>query len=298
MQICRFYRPEKGPRLGFVHEGEVYDLTGVAPERFGSLSSLLANPRLADELDENQPNILGQEHFAFEDLDGPPAPERPHLLAPIDRQEVWAAGVTYLRSRAARVEESEAAANHYERVYDAPRPELFFKGTPHRTVGPNSPVRIRTDSNWNVPEPELALLISPDLRLAGFTVGNDMSSRDIEGENPLYLPQAKIYLESCALGPVVTLSEAVSNPQALSITMAVERGEEVIFSGQTSTSQMKRGFQELINYLGRANAFPDGVFLLTGTGIVPPSDFTLEDGDLVIMTIEAIGTLRNPVKRA
>jgi 2-dehydro-3-deoxy-D-arabinonate dehydratase len=221
---------------------------------------LLANPRLADELDENQPNILGQEHFAFEDLDGPPAPERPHLLAPIDRQEVWAAGVTYLRSRAARVEESEAAANHYERVYDAPRPELFFKGTPHRTVGPNSPVRIRTDSNWNVPEP--------------------------------------IYLESCALGPVVTLSEAVSNPQALSITMAVERGEEVIFSGQTSTSQMKRGFQELINYLGRANAFPDGVFLLTGTGIVPPSDFTLEDGDLVIMTIEAIGTLRNPVKRA
>jgi 2-dehydro-3-deoxy-D-arabinonate dehydratase len=125
-----------------------------------------------------------------------------------------------------------------------------------------------------------------------------MSSRDIEGENPLYLPQAKIYLESCALGPVVTLSEAVSNPQALSITMAVERGEEVIFSGQTSTSQMKRGFQELINYLGRANAFPDGVFLLTGTGIVPPSDFTLEDGDLVIMTIEAIGTLRNPVKRA
>ena len=298
MQICRFHQPEKGPRLGFVHEGAVYDLTGAAPDRFGSLSHLLARPGLGEELRKNQSTILDQERFAFEDLDVPPTPDRPHLLAPIDGQEVWAAGVTYLRSRAARVEESEAAASDYERVYDAPRPELFFKATPHRTVGPNAPVRIRADSNWNVPEPELALLISPDLRLVGFTVGNDMSSRDIEGENPLYLPQAKIYLESCALGPVVTLSEAVPNPQALDISLVVERGQEVIFRGQTSTSQMKRGFQELIGYLGRSNAFPDGVFLLTGTGVVPPSEFTLNDGDLVIIHIESIGTLRNPVRRA
>jgi 2-dehydro-3-deoxy-D-arabinonate dehydratase len=241
---------------------------------------------------------MDQESVPFEDMDRPPTPERAHLLAPIDLQEVWAAGVTYLRSRAARMQESEAAANHYEKVYDAPRPELFFKATPHRTVGPNAEVRIRADSAWNVPEPELTLLITPDLRLAGFTVGNDMSSRDIEGENPLYLPQAKIYLESCALGPVITLAEAVADPKNLNISMSVERKNEVIFSGWISTSQMKREFHELIEYLSRANAFPHGAFLLTGTGIVPPAEFTLEDGDFVSISIEAIGTLKNPVKRA
>jgi len=297
MQICRYRDLRKGARLGYVHEGRVYDLTAAAPDHMSSMASLLAHPDLAEELHRVQAGILSQENIAFRELDCPPEPGRPHLLAPADRQEIWAAGVTYFRSRTARMEESKAAASHYDRLYDAPRPELFFKATPHRTVGPNAPVRIRSDASWNVPEPELALAIGPDLRLVGFTIGNDMSSRDIEGANPLYLPQAKMYLECCALGPVITLAEAVPDPCALDISLTVARRGRVVFAGNTSTSQLKRGFGELIEYLGRDNAFPDGVFLLTGTGVVPPNDFTLEEDDFVSITIDAVGTLRNPVRR-
>jgi 2-dehydro-3-deoxy-D-arabinonate dehydratase len=221
-------------------------------------------------------------------------PRRPR--APIGSQEVWAAGVTYLRSKVARMEESAAAGggDFYDRVYVADRPELFFKATPHRVVGPGSPVRIRRDSKWNVPEPELALLVNSDGRVLGYTVGNDMSSRDIEGENPLYLPQAKVYDGSCALGPCVLLTDGPL-PRSTEIRIEVRRAGAAAFAGATSLAQMKRGPAELVEWLFRDNSFPNGCFLLTGTGVVPPDSFTLQPGDEVAITIEPIGTLSNVV---
>jgi 2-dehydro-3-deoxy-D-arabinonate dehydratase len=217
------------------------------------------------------------------------------LLPPVDRQEIWAAGVTYIRSRKARMEESVGAAVFYDKVYDAPRPELFFKANAHRVVGPDQPVRIRRDATWNVPEPELTLVLNSRMALVGFTVGNDMSSRDIEGENPLYLPQAKVYDQSCALGPCITLAHAMPGRDQIGIHMAVIRDGAIAFEGRTSLSQMARGFQGLIEYLGRDNTFRDGVCLLTGTGIVPGDEFSLRAGDMVNITIDGIGTLANPV---
>jgi 2-dehydro-3-deoxy-D-arabinonate dehydratase len=219
------------------------------------------------------------------------------LLAPLDRQEVWAAGVTYLRSKVARMEESEGGGSFYDRVYDAERPEIFLKATPSRVVGPGGPVRIRRDSEWNVPEPELALVIAPDGRLVGYTLGNDMSSRDIEGENPLYLPQAKVYRESCALGPAILLEEEPRSHREFAIRLSIARGEQTVFEGETSTDRMKRQFTDLIEYLIRDNLFPDGAFLLTGTGIVPPDDFTLEPGDQITIECPEIGSLSNRVVR-
>jgi 2-dehydro-3-deoxy-D-arabinonate dehydratase len=217
------------------------------------------------------------------------------LLAPIDRQEVWAAGVTYKRSKVARMEESQGAARFYDLVYEAARPELFFKANPHRVAGPGQPVRIRADATWNVPEPELTLVLNTRMRLVGFTIGNDMSSRDIEGENPLYLPQAKVYNACCGLGPWITLADAMPPRDEIGIQLAVKRGGKVAFHGETSIEQMARTFEDLIGWLGRDNSFPGGVLLLTGTGIVPKDDFTLEPGDLVEITIDGIGTLANPV---
>ena len=218
------------------------------------------------------------------------------LLAPIGRQEVWAAGVTYYRSRGARMEESKdsGGGSFYDRVYSAERPELFFKSTASRTVGQGGQVRIRADSKWNVPEPELTLLVSPGGQITGYTIGNDMSSRDIEGENPLYLPQAKVYSGSCALGPGILVS---SEPLAPSTVIAIEilREGSVEFSGQVALTELKRDPRTLVEYLFRDNAFPYGCFLMTGTGIVPPSSFTLASGDLIRITIEPIGTLENEV---
>jgi 2-dehydro-3-deoxy-D-arabinonate dehydratase len=217
------------------------------------------------------------------------------MLAPIDRQEVWAAGVTYKRSQVARMEESETGASHYDRVYTAPRPELFFKAMPRRVAGPGQPVRIRRDTKWSVPEPELALVISPEGKLVGFTAGNDMSARDIEGENPLYLPQAKLYNECCALGPCILIPETPLDLPNTAITLVIHRKGAEVFRGQTDLGQMKRTFDDLIGWLFRDNSFPDGVILLTGTGIVPPNEFSLAAGDVVSIDITGIGTLTNPV---
>lgn len=218
------------------------------------------------------------------------------LTAPIDDQEVWAAGVTYLRSRNARMEES-SQSDVYDRVYDADRPEIFLKATPSRVVGPNSPVAIRSDSGWDVPEPELALLINAGGQVVGYTIGNDVSSRSIEGENPLYLPQAKVYARCAGLGPAVVLTDEITDPTDLPIKLEITRGGEVLFAEETGTSRMHRTFEDLVKYLFRGNAFPAGVFLMTGTGIVPPSEFTLQDGDTVTITIDPIGALTNPVDR-
>jgi len=216
--------------------------------------------------------------------------------APIGSQEVWAAGVTYLRSRTARMEESKDAGGgtFYDKVYHAERPELFFKGTPHRVAAPGTPVRIRGDSKWNVPEPELTLAINAHGRIFGYTVGNDMSSRDIEGENPLYLPQAKVYDKSTALGPCLLVTDQAL-PITTTIAIEIRRGGTSVFSGSTKIDQIKRSFTELAGFLFRDNSFPNGTYLLTGTGIVPPDAFTLKSGDEIRITIEPIGTLVNAV---
>lgn len=217
------------------------------------------------------------------------------LLPPIDRQEVWAAGVTYKRSQVARMEESEQAASVYDLVYKADRPELFFKATPNRVVGPGAAVRIRRDAKWSVPEPELALVLNSRLQLVGCTIGNDMSSRDIEGQNPLYLPQAKLYDQCCALGPCVTLVNSMPPREQLEIRLAVLRGGEIVFEGHTRVGEMARSFEDLIRYLGRDQTFRDGVILLTGTGIVPDESFTLSPGDTIDIAIDGIGALQNTV---
>ncbi len=218
------------------------------------------------------------------------------LQAPIDCQEVWAAGVTYYRSRSARIEESKDAGggDFYDRVYSAERPELFFKATAHKVAGPNSKVNIRRDATWSVPEPELALLVNPRGHIIGYTVGNDMSSRDIEGTNPLYLPQAKVYDRSCALGPGVLIQQEPM-PRSTQIQMKILRGSNVEFASSTTLAELKRDPLTLVEYLFRDQSFPDGCFLLTGTGIVPPDSFTLQSKDEIQISIDNVGTLINEV---
>jgi 2-dehydro-3-deoxy-D-arabinonate dehydratase len=293
MKLCRFWQPGQGAVLGVADGNRVRNLTALDPQLFGSFTKLLGMKDLPEQLRTAGAGAPPEEGYAWADLDIPPHPEKPHLLAPITRQEVWAAGVTYLRSREARMEESSGGGSFYDKVYTASRPELFFKGSASRVAGPNTPIRIRSDSQWSVPEPELALVVNSEGHLAGFTVGNDVSARDIEGENPLYLPQAKVHQGSCALGPAVIPALEVSSARDLRLRLVIRREGAVRFEGATGISQMKRSFEDLIEYLFREQEFPDGVILLTGTGIVPPDDFTLQPGDMVEITVPEIGTLRN-----
>ncbi len=251
---------------------------------------LTAGTTLADLLRVSQENLAAaiEARLTPEEV-----PSGTKTLAPIDEhQEVWASGVTYLRSRDARMAES-GSADVYDLVYDAERPELFFKAAGWRTGGHGDPIRVRRDSSWDVPEPELVLVINADLEIVGYSAGNDVSSRDIEGANPLYLPQAKVYEGSCALGPGIRLVEGgATDLERLPITLRIDRDGEVIFAGETDTAQMKRSFEELAEYLGRELPFPDGVLLMTGTGIVPPDDFTLQVGDEVEIRVGEL-TLAN-----
>jgi 2-dehydro-3-deoxy-D-arabinonate dehydratase len=260
-------------------EGKYYPLQGQ------SLDGLLAR----EDLPEMLPRLIASAVPAT-------APAVTDLLAPIESQEVWAAGVTYFRSRGARMEEAKDAGggDFYDRVYTAERPELFFKSMASRTVGTGGKVRIRADAHWSVPEPELTLVISPKGRIHGYTIGNDMSSRDIEGENPLYLPQAKVYSGSCALGPGILVSADPLTPST-KIALEITRGGKVEFSGEVALTELKRDPKTLVEYLLRDNSFPNGCFLMTGTGIVPPSAFTLAHGDRIRITIEPIGVLENEV---
>ncbi|HEY1293373.1 MAG TPA: fumarylacetoacetate hydrolase family protein [Chloroflexota bacterium] len=219
------------------------------------------------------------------------------VLAPIDGQtEVWAAGVTYKRSEEARVEES-ATPDIYSRVYRAERPELFFKANARRVVGPESPVAVRSDSTWDVPEPEVAIVVNSSAEIVGYTIGNDVSSRSIEGDNPLYLPQAKVYAGCCALGPGIVPAWKIQDPYALAIRMRIQRGGALHWQGETSMREFNRRLDDLVAYLFREDDFPDGVILSTGTALVPDSPFTLEAGDVVTIEIDQLGTLRNPVVR-
>ncbi len=286
MQLVKFRLSSDAKAIGLIRDHSVVPLAARPGETI-SLSEILEGRDPAARVAELMK--AGPRAIALSDV---------KLLPPIDRQEVWAAGVTYKRSKTARMEESTSAASLYDRVYEAPRPEIFFKANPHRVAGPDDPLRIRRDSKWNVPEPELALVLNSRLELVGFTVGNDMSSRDIEGENPLYLPQAKIYDGCCGLGPWITLRGAMPPAVEIGIRLAVRRNNATAIEGTTSIAQMARSFDELIGWLGRECSFPDGVILLTGTGIVPPNDFTLAAGDIVEIAIDGIGTLSNPIEQA
>lgn len=251
---------------------------------------------LGDILREDDPVALAR--LLIDEAAGPLPAGAVRFLAPIDSQEVWAAGVTYKRSQIARMEESESGASHYDKVYTAPRPEIFYKGNARRTSGPGEPVRVRADSRWTVPEPEFTLVVSPKGKLVGYTVGNDMSARDIEGENPLYLPQAKVYNQCCALGPCILLADQPLDRDSTKVILTIHRAGREAFKGETHIGMIVRGWDELIGWLIRENDIPDGAFLLTGTGIVPPDEFTLEDGDSVSIEITGIGTLTNPVVKA
>lgn len=246
---------------------------------------------------EHLPKLLKSEATHWEKISFEKSEELKEegLLAPMGNQEVWAAGVTYYRSRTARMEESQDAggADFYDKVYAADRPELFFKATASRVSNPGETVNIRKDSTWDVPEPELTLLISPSGKVQGFTVGNDMSSRSIEGENPLYLPQAKVYQGCAAIGPCILIQEEML-PDSTKINLEIHRNGQVEAAGETDLAQMKRKPQELADWLFRSNSFPLGCLMMTGTGIVP-DNFTLHAGDVVKITIEGIGTLENKV---
>lgn len=283
MQLCKVQLES-----GDIRVGEVID-----EKQVHLLPELARHWSLADLLYSDDPKALvedllssGGRKFDLAEVT---------LLPPLDHQEVWAAGVTYKRSEEARKRESEGAATFYDKVYTAPRPELFFKAPAYRVSLPGDRVHIRRDARWSVPEPELALVVSPDSRLVGFTIGNDMSSRDIEGENPLYLPQAKMYDHACAVGPWVTLAGAMPDPDATTIRLTIDRDGKAVFEGTTKVSAMKRSFEELIDWLGKEMSFPHGAILLTGTGIVPADDFTLAVGDVVHIDVTGIGRLTNVV---
>jgi 2-dehydro-3-deoxy-D-arabinonate dehydratase len=281
MKLCRFLHRGQ-PRVGLLEPGgAVADLTAAGVH---SLADLL----------EGEDAVARLAALDLRELPRRALP-KVRLLAPVERQEVWAAGVTYLRSKTARMEESQFSASAYDRVYEAARPELFFKSLAEKVAGPGAPVGIRADARWSVPEPELALVLNSRGQVAGVTIGNDMSARDIEGENLLYLPQAKIYRGSCALGPVIRAGASEPEVRAWTIDLRILRRGEQVFAGSASPGNLKRSFPELADYLFRSQAFPHGAILLTGTGIVPPDQFTLQPGDVIQITISGIGTLENTV---
>jgi len=292
--LLRYFDPERGARLGYMGDGKVFDIT----EKVGSMIAWLQSSvgHVMASIQELESFISSETlAYTFVDLDRVPRLGLAYLLAPVDQQEVWAAGVTYTRSRQARQQEAQDGGDIYARVYGADRPELFFKSLGEKVVGQHQAVGIRADAAWSVPEPELALVLNPALEVVGMTIGNDMSSRDIEGANPLYLPQAKVYTASCALGPAIALQTLTEWPQ-VSIRMNIRRKGEEVFSGQTDTSMIQRRLDELVAYLGRSASFSYGAVLLTGTGVVPPEMFTLQEGDEVRIAIDDIGELINTVR--
>ncbi len=282
MKLCRFKNKTDAIRVGLLTDNStVLDLT---PAGITQMSPLLESEnvfaQLADLAKQNLPRLPLSEVT---------------LCAPVERQEVWAAGVTYLRSKTARMEESDFSATAYDKVYSAERPELFFKCLAEKVTGPGEPVGIRRDAKWSVPEPELALVLNSKGKIVGHTIGNDMSSRDIEGENLLYLPQAKIYDRSCALGPWIALGASESAAREWKIKITIRRDGQSVFAGETSVAQIKRRFEELAAFLFRSQLFPHGAILLTGTGIVPPDAFTLREHDSIEIEITGVGLLQNRV---
>ena len=282
MKICRFKSKSEAVRIGLVADN--ITLLDLTPAGITQLQPLLERDDPLAELKRIATGNLPR--LALTDI---------QLCAPVERQEVWAAGVTYLRSKTARMEESEFSASAYDRVYAAERPEIFFKSLPEKVVATGEAIGIRRDARWSVPEPELALVLNSRGKIVGHTIGNDMSSRDIEGENLLYLPQAKTYHRSCALGPWIALGTPETAAREWKIAIQICRDGEIVFAGVTSVGQIKRSFDELAEFLFRCQVFPHGAVLLTGTGVVPPDSFTLRERDQVTIDISGIGRLENPV---
>lgn len=286
MRIIRYVKENKKQLAALTNENQVVDLP------FEDFMSLITTAR---QKNRTAFDIVKQ---LVSELEKQPL-EGLHLTTPIDAPEVWASGVTYKKSKEARNYEATQGKldrqTFYDKVYDAVRPEIFFKSTAARTVGPNDPVYLRSDSNWQIPEPELGLVIDKEGTILGYTAGNDMSCRDIEGENPLYLPQAKVWKNSCSIGPAILLTEAVSDPYEFKIVCRIYRNEEKVFEGEAQVNQLKRKLDELVHYLMFDNEIFDGTVLLTGTCVVPPNEFTLKDNDRVEIEIPGIGILNNPV---
>jgi len=289
LKIIRFKQKNEKPQLAVVLEDEK-----VYPLQDGSFQMVME--KAAEE------NMTCSE-YVMETIRGVAPIDQQlsqlALLAPLIPEETWAAGVTYLKSKEARNREAKIEKDsYYDKVYDAKRPEIFLKSTARRIVGPDEPVGIRTDSNWQIPEPELALVIREDGEIVGYTIGNDMSSRDIEGENPLYLPQAKMWKNSCSIGPAILLADTIDDPYDLNIECRIKRDGKWVFKGSANTSMLKRRYEELVDFLIHDNDIVSGTTLLTGTCIVPDDSFTLEEGDEIEIEIDQIGILRNPVKMA
>ena len=300
MRFCSVWDPdERRALLCAVGAGGELRAVGAGERRFAEIGELVAAGGGVTGLATAAEGMLADEPLgSFGELEhDEPDAARPHLLAPVRPPEVWAAGVTYEISREARIHES-TEADVYQRIYDAERPEIFFKATGARVLGPGGVLGLRGDSSWHVPEPELGLVLGSDGAVLGYTLGNDLSSRDIEGENPLYLPQAKIFAGACSLGPVVLSADEIEDPYALTISMRIERSGVVAFEGDIETSALHVGLDKLVDYLRRDNWLPPVSVLLTGTGIVPPDEFTLEIGDVVEISCEPIGSLRNRLASA
>lgn len=294
LSLVRFHAPGAGPRVGVERAGIVHDVTEAVGSVDAWLRSSVSRVEAAiEELDRLA--TVATVRIEAANLEHAPASDTAYWLPSVDAQDVWAAGVTYERSRAARQEEAQDGGDVYARVYTAKRPEIFFKAQGAWLVGTHDAVGIRCDATWNVPEPELALVTNPAMEIVGYTIGNDMSSRDIEGENPLYLPQAKIYSRSCALGPRLVLQPFHETWPQVAIRIRIERNGQEAFTGSTSTRLIKRTPAELVEYLGRCLAFPHGAVLLTGTGVVPPEGFTLAPGDTITIGIDGAGELTNHV---
>ena len=299
MKLCQFHLPGRGMRVGVVEDDRVADVTGKeAP----SVRALIEACGTAERLERRAAQLArrARTRVAWRELDRAPSPRRAHLLAPLDPAEVWGAGITYRRSREyyeAHTGEGGRTKGIYDHVYEAERPELFFKATAARTAGPNAPLGLRRDSTLTAVEPELAVVLGPRGRIVGYTAGNDLSAWDIERENPLFLPQSKIFQGCFAMGPVLATPREVGDPHALELTCRIHRGGLLLFEGRVNTREMRRRCEELVDWLGRSNPVPAGTVLSTGTGILVPDAHALREGDVVEIELERIGTLRNTVRR-
>jgi 2-dehydro-3-deoxy-D-arabinonate dehydratase len=301
MKLCQFHLPGKGKRVGVVDGDRVADITS-SRAGVSSVLALIETSRSPAALDRRVKELLkaSRARFAWTDLDRTPSPRQPHVLAPIDPPEVWGAGITYQRSREyyeAHTGEGGRTKGIYDYVYEAKRPELFFKATASRTVGPNGAIGIRKDSVLTAVEPELSVVLGPGGRIVAYSASNDLSAWDIERENPLFLPQSKIFDGCFALGPVLVTAPEIRDPHALDLACRIRRGGRVIYEGQVNTRQLKRRTDELADWLTRSNHVPAGTVISTGTGILVPDEHALREGDVVEIELQGVGTLRNPVKR-
>ncbi len=301
MRLCQFFLPGRGRRVGVVEGDRVVDIT-ASRAGAGSVVELIAACGTAPRLERRAGQLAkaSRTRLAWRDLDRTPSPRRPHLLAPLDPPEVWGAGITYRRSREyyeAHTGEDGRTKGIYDYVYEAKRPELFFKATAARVAGPNAPISIRQDSTLTAVEAELAVVLGRGGAIVGYTAGNDLSAWDIERENPLFLPQSKVFDGCFACGPVLVTAGELRDPHVLELTCAITRGGARRYEGRTSTRELKRQCPELVDWLCRGNSCPPGTVLSTGTGILVPDEHALADGDLVEITLEGVGTLRNPVRR-